>query len=254
VERSRIAFGDDTVELEIGGRKVTVPTRPADGDPPARLFQLGAGPTWDDTSPMSDEDVVAVVRGLIEVAGKTGEGAVVLGVPPAAAKSFPDDPRIAVSPVEPLSFSLPGTPTGLALQVDERGDGHVWALGEERVWLGSNGAWWIVHALIDALAEPAETSKLPRFLTLGGSLGGFATQASMEFGSWGIGIVWRKLDSGVVGDLVAVQEMNYERVEAWLGTLRLVLGSLEARRAHRQRLRPAHIAEKWARALERWSD
>jgi hypothetical protein len=254
VKRTKIAVGDERLALEIGGRTVTIVTRRADGDQLARLFEFSASPTWDDSSPMSDVDVVAVVRGLIEEADKNGEQAEVLGVPPAAALSFPDDYRISVSPVEPLSFTLPGAPTGLVFRMDERGDGHLWALGDERVWLGSDGAWWIVHALIDALADPTTTSKWPRFLALGSSLGGYATQASLEFGEWGIGIVWRKLESGVVGDVVAAQELFYERVEGWLSMLRPVLKSLEGRRVHRQRLLPARTAERWARALERWSN
>jgi hypothetical protein len=254
VKRTRIAAGDETLELVIDGRKVTIVTRPADGAESARLFELGTSPTWDDSSPMSDEDIAALVRGLFDEAGRKGEQAEVLGVPPAAARAFPDDSRISVSPVEPLSFSLPGAPTGLAFRMDERGDGHLWAISEERTWLGSEGAWWILHALIDALADPAAASKWPRFLTLGSSLGGFATQASMEFGDWGIGIVWRKLESGVVGDVVAAQELSSERVAGWLRMLRPAVKSLEERRVHRQRLRPARTAEKWARALERWSD
>jgi len=253
VKRTKIAVRGETLGLEIGGRTVTIATRWADGDQLAWLFDFGASPRWDDSSPMSDVDVVAVVQGLIEEAGKNGEQAEVLGVPPAAALSFPDDPRISVSRVEPLSFSLPGAPAGLAFRMDERGDGHLWALGEGRVWLGSDGAWWIVHAMVDALADPATASKLPRLLTLGSSLGGYATQASLEFDEGGIRIVWRKLESGVVGDVVAAQELFYERVEGWLRMLRPVLKSVEGQRAHRQRLLPALTAERWAHALERRS-
>ena len=203
---------------------------------------------------MSDEEIAIVVRGLIEGSGLNGEQAGVLGVPPAAALSFPDDPRVYVAPVEPVSFSLPGSPTGLILQMDERGDGHLWALGAERIPLGSEGMWWIVNALLDALADPVTASKWQRFLTLGGSLGGPATQASLECGDWGIGIVWRKLVSGVVGEVVAVQELTYERVDGWIRLLRPVHDDLSRRRVPRQRLRPARTAERWARALERWSN
>src|ERR1035437_950376 len=181
-----MAVGDETLEFDVDGRTVRVVTRPADGDELARLFELGDSPTWNDSSPMTDEDVAAVVRGLIEEAGKNGEQAGVLGVSPAAAMSFPDDPRIYVSPVEPVSFSLPGSPTGLVLRMDEKGDGHLWALGDDRIALGSDGMWWIVNALIDALVEPAVASKWPRFLTLGSSLGGPAIQASIETGDWGV--------------------------------------------------------------------
>jgi hypothetical protein len=248
-----MAVGDETLEFEVAGKTVKVVTRPADGDQLERLFDFGASPTWDDKSPMSDEEVAAVVRGLIDKAGENGEQAGVLGVPPMVAMSFPNDPRIAVSPIEPVSFSLPGSPTGLILQMDERGDGHLWALGDERVPLGSDGMWWIVSTLIDALTAPVAASLWPRILTLGSTLGGPATQATLETTDFGIGIVWRALDNGVVGDIVAVQELSYERVDGWLRLLRPVRDELARRRAHRQRLSPARTAEKWARAMERWS-
>jgi hypothetical protein len=79
-------------------------------------------------------------------------------------------------------------------------------------------------------------------------------QASLETGEWGIGIVWRTLRSGVVGDVVAVQELTYERLDGWLRLLRPVRDDLARRRVHRQRLRPARVAEKWAHALERWTN
>jgi hypothetical protein len=254
LERTKIAVGDETLEFEVKGKTVKVVTRPADGDQLARLFELAATPSWDDSSPMSDQDVTTLVRRMIDSARKNGEQAGVLGVPPTAAMSFPNDPRIYVAPVEPVQFSLPGSPTGLVLQMDERGDGHLWALGDERIPLGSEGMWWIVNALIDALVDPVAASKWPRILTLGGALGGPAIQASLETGEWGIGIVWRKLDGGVVSDVVAVQELSYERVEGWLRLLQPVRDELARRRVHRQRLRPARTAEKWARALERWSN
>lgn len=252
--RTKMAVGDETLEFQVDGRTVKVVTRPADGGQLARLFEFGASPKWTDSSPMSDEDVASVVRRLIASAGKKGELAGVLGVPPAAAMSFPDDARIYVSPIEPVSFSLPGSPTGLVLQMDERGDGHLWALGDQRVPLGSDGMWWIVNALIDALVDPATASKWPRILTLGSTLGGIATQASLELGDWGIGIVWRKLDNGVVGDVMAVQELSYERVDGWLRLLRPVRDELARNRAHRQRLSPARTAEKWACVMERWAN
>ena len=252
---TRLGVADETFEMAVDGRAVRVLTRPADGDRLARLFELSPRPTWKDASPMSDEDVAVVVRGLIKRAGKTGQQIEVVGVPPsAAANSFPDHANIYVSPVEPLSFSLPGWPNGLALQMDERGDGHLWAVGKERVDLGSEGLWWVVKSLIDALVDPAAASTWPRFLTLGSYLGGPATQASLEFGDWGIGILWRKLDNGVVGGIMAAQELSYERVDGWLSLLRPVLQDLEQRRVHRQRLRPARTAEKWARVMERWTN
>ena len=252
MERTKLAVGDEALALDVDGRTVTVVSRPADGDHLAQLFEIGRSPTWDDASPMSDQDVVSLVRGLFEEAGRQGKPAGVLGVPPAAALCFPDDPRIYVSPIEPVSFSLPGSPSGLVFHMDEQGDGHLWALGNDRVLLGSDGMWWIVNALIEALVDPATASAGPRFLTLGTTLGGPATQASLEYGDWGVGIVWRKLRSGVVGEVVAVQELSYERVEGWLRLLRPVRLDVERRRAHRQRLRPARTAEMWARALERW--
>jgi hypothetical protein len=91
-------------------------------------------------------------------------------------------------------------------------------------------------------------------LTLGSTLGGIATQASLELGDWGIGIVWRKLDNGVVGDVMAVQELSYERVDGWLRLLRPVRDELARNRAHRQRLSPARTAEKWACVMERWAN
>lgn len=252
--RTKMAVGDETLEFQVDGRTVKVVTRPADGGQLARLFEFGASPKWTDSSPMSDEDVASVVRRLIARAGKNGELAGVLGVPPAAAMSFPDDARIYVSPIEPVSFSLPGSPTGLVLQMDERGDGHLWALGDQRVPLGSDGMWWIVNALIDALVDPATASKWPRILTLGSTLGGIATQAALEIGDRGIGIVWRRLDNGVVGDVMAVQELSYERVDGWLRLLRPVRDELARNRAHRQRLSPARTAEKWACVMERWAN
>ncbi len=253
METTKLAVGDEKFAFEFDGRKVTVVTRSADGGQLARLFELEASPKWDDSSPLSDDEVTALVRGLMAEADRTGEPVGVLGVPPAAALAFPDDPRVYVSPVEPLSFSLPGSPTGLSLQMDARGDGHLWAVGEERARLGSDGMWWILNALVEALVEPTIVAKWPRFLTLGTTLGGPATQASLECGDWGLGIVWRDLRSGVVGDVIAVQELSYDRVEGWLTLLRPVLEELGERRVHRQRLRPARTAEKWARVLERWS-
>ncbi|MFI5259043.1 MAG: hypothetical protein ACHQ01_05470 [Candidatus Limnocylindrales bacterium] len=253
MERSKLAAGDETLELEVDGRTVKVVTRPADGDKLARLFELGAGPKWDDSTPMSVQEVADLIHGLIERAGKKGEQAQVLGVPPAAAEAFPGDPRIYVSPVEALTFSLPGSPTGLVLHMDERGDGHLWALGEDRIQLGSDGMWWILNALIGALEDPPAASARPRFLTLGTTLGGPATQASLWVRDAGVAIAWHRLRSGVVGDLVAVQELKLDRVDGWLRLLRPVRDDLERRRVHRQRLRPARTADRWARALERWS-
>lgn len=253
MERAKLAVGDETLELQVDGRRVTVVTRPADNDRIARLFDLGGDLKWDDSTPMTGQEVASLVRRLMERAGRVGEQAEVVGVPPAAAEAFPGDPRIFVSPVEPLTFSLPGAPTGLVVHMDDRGDGHVWALGEDRINLGSEGMWWILNALIEALADPATASTWPRFLTLATSLGGPATQASLEQRGESVEIVWRKLRSGVVGDAVAAHSLGPDRLAAWLKLLRPIREDLERRRVHRQRLRPARTAEKWARALERWS-
>jgi len=254
MDRMKVSAGEETLEFAVNGKTVRVVTRPADGDQMARLFELGESPTWDDSSPLSDEDVAVVVRGLIDAAGKKGQRAEVVGVPPTAAVGFPDDARISVFPIDPVSFSLPGSPFGLVLQMDERGNGNLWALGESRVLLGADGMWWIVTRLIEALEDPATTSQWPRFLTVGTTLGGPATQASLECGDWGVDIVWRGLDNGLVGDVLAVQEFAYDRVNGWLAILRPVRDDLERRRAHRQRLKPARTAERWVRAMERWAN
>jgi hypothetical protein len=253
VERRTVSAGEDTLEVRIDGRTVKVISRPADGDA-GRLFELGPSPTWDDSSPLTDEDVATLVRGLISRAAKKGLSAEIIGVSPRAAATFPEDARISVIPVEPLSFSLAGAPAGLILQMDERGDGRLYALGDQRVELGGDGMWWIVTQLIDALVSPEVVSKWPRFLTLGGTLGGRATQASMEVRGMDLRIVWRVLESGVVGEVVAVHDLSHERAAGWLSLLRPVRDDLERQRAHRQRMRPAKTAERWANALERWSN
>lgn len=245
--------GDEILEFTVEGKTVMVVTRPADDDQLTRLFELGESPTWDDSSPLSDEDVASVVRGLIERAGEKGQQAEIVGVSASAALAFPDDARISVFPMMPVSFSLPGSPFGLALQMDERGDGNLSAVGESRIALGAEGMWWIVTRLIEALEDPGTTSKWPRFLTLGTTVGGQATQASLEYGQWGVGVVWRRLDNGLVGDVLAVHELSYDRVNGWLAILRPVREDLERSRAPRRRLKPARTAEKWARAMERWA-
>jgi hypothetical protein len=254
VALTKIAAGDEIIEYKVDGRTVKIVTRPADGDGLSRLFMIDSSATWNDESPLTDNDVAAVVRGLLSKAGRRGEPLEVVGVSPTAAREFPGDARISVSPVEPFSFSLPGSPTGLVVEMDEGGNGHLWALGEERIQLGSDGMWWILTRLMDALADPETASEWPRFLTLGEILGGPATQASLETGEKGVEIVWRKLQSGVVGEVVAVQELSFQRLGGWLSMLRPVRDDLEERRVHRQRLPAARTAEKWARVLERWSE
>jgi hypothetical protein len=253
VDRTQLAVGEETFDFEVDGRTIRIATRSSDADGLARLFDLGGRPSWSDSSPLTDAEVARVVRRLIDTARDRDEAIEVVGVAPGAANAFPEDRRVFVSTVEPMSFSLPAAPYGLAFELDEHGNGRLWAVGLQRVELGSDGMWWIVTQLIDALENPVRAAGYHRFLTLATTLGGPATQASLEYGDWGVGVVWRKLESGVVGDLVAVNELTYERLEGWLSILRPVKAEVEKRRAHRQRLRPAKTAERWARALERWS-
>ena len=161
--------------------------------------------------------------------------------------------RISAVPVDPVSFSLPGTPDGLVLSMDERGDGHVYAVGDDRIPLGSDGMWWIVTCLIEALEDPQTVSTWPRFLTLGGALGGPAAQASLQYGDRGVSIVWRRLSSGVVEELLSWHELSHSRAQGWLNMLRPMLQELEQRGVHHHRLLPARTAEKWARVMERAS-
>jgi len=135
---------------------------PADDDRQSRLFELDLSPAAASGLPLSDDDVASVVRGLISGATERGQRLEVIGVSPGAALAFPDDPRISVRPVQRVSFSLPSSPAGLILRMDEEGDGHVWALTNERVPLGSEGMWWIVTLLIDALELPDVVSRWPR--------------------------------------------------------------------------------------------
>ncbi len=225
MERVALASGEETFELDVDGRTIRIMTRSAD-DELARLFDLRGTQAWSDASPLTDEDMANVVRRLFESAGEKHEQIEVVGVAPAAADSFPDDPRISIRTIEPMSFSLPGSPNGLAIAMDDHGDGYLWALGTVRVPLGGEGMWWIANQLIDALEDPPRASRWPRILVLGTTLGGPAVQASMETGDWGVGIVWRILDSGVVGDVVAVNELTYERVDGWLAILRPIRDQL----------------------------
>jgi hypothetical protein len=252
VERTKTA-GNDYIDLQVDGRTAKIASRPAEGNHGRRLFELGPRPTWADKKPMTDADVAMVVRRLISDVTGEGQSLEIIGVSPGAALSFPNDPRISVVPVEPFTFSLPGTPSGLTLSMDERGDGHLSALGEERVELGADGMWWIMTRLIEALEEPELVACWPRFLTLGGTLGGLATQATMELAGGEIRIIWRRLESGLVGDTVAVQELSRDRANGWLKALVPVRDQLERQRVHHQRLRAAKMAEKWAHTLERWN-
>ena len=153
--------------------------------------------------------------------------------------------------VDPVTIALPGTPDGVVLDMDERGNGHLYATGDRPVSLGADGMWWIVTRLIEALEDPQTVATWPRFLTLGGNLGGAASQARLQYDDRGLCLVWRRLSSGVVDDLLAWQEISHERAESWLGILRPVLATLEQQGVHRHRLLPAKTAEKWARVLER---
>lgn len=247
--------GEDLLEVNIDGKTVRVVSRPADDDRQGRLFELDLNPKETSDSPLSDDDVATVVRGLIDGATERGQKPEVVGVSPGAALAFPDDPRISIRPVQPVSFSLPSSPAGLILQMDERGDGHLWALSTGRVALGSEGMWWIVTRIIDALESPEVAAEWPRFLTVGEVLGGTATQASLEIDDFGdLRLIWRRLDSGVVGEVVALHELSRQRATGWLSILLPVRDQLERQRVHRQRMRAAKTAEKWARALERWSN
>jgi hypothetical protein len=249
------AAGEDLLEVNVGGKVVRVVSRPADDDRQSRLFELDLSPAEVSGRPLSDEDVASVVRGLIDGATLRGQKSEVVGVSPGAARAFPDDPRISICPVPPVSFSLPSSPDGLILKMDEQGDGHVWALSDEHVQLGSEGMWWIVTLLIDALEMPDVVSRWPRFMTLGDAVGGSATQARMEIEDSGeLHLVWRRLDGGVVGDVVALHELPRESAAGWLSILVPVLDQLERQRVHRQRLSVAKTAEKWARDLERRSN
>jgi len=246
--------GEDLLEVNVDGKTVRVVSRPADGDRLGRLFELDLSLEQPKESPLSDADVAVVVRGLIDGATERGQKPEVIGVSPGAALSFPDDPRVSVLPVEPVSFSLPASPAGLILHMDERGDGHLWVLSNGRISLGSDGMWWIVTRLIDALESPEIMWAWSRFLTVGSSLGGEASQASIEIGDWGeLRLVWRQLDNGVVGEILGVHELSRERAAGWLSILIPVRDKLERDRVHHQRLRAARMAEKWARAMERWS-
>ena len=94
----------------------------------------------------------------------------------------------------------------------------------------------------------------PRFLTVAGSLGGPATQASLQYSETGVCVVWRRLESGDVGDVLAWQELSHERAQGWLSMLRPMLARPGAAAGvHRHRLLPARTAERWANALERWN-
>ena len=166
------------------------------------------------------------------------------------ARFFEPAPNTAI-PVEPVAFSLPGTPDGLVIQMNERGDGYMYAVGEARVSLGSDGMWWIVTRLVEALEDPQTVSTQPRFLTLSGFLGGPATQASLQYSETGVCVVWRRLESGVVGDVLAWQELTHERAQGWLSMLRPILCELELRQVHQLRLLPANTAQRWANVLER---
>lgn len=246
------AAGEDLIEVNVDGKVVRVVSRPADDDRDSLLFELDLSPAAGSSRPLSDDDVAAVVRGLIDGATENGHSPKVVGVSPGAALAFPNDPRISVRPVQPLSFSLPSSPNGLILRMDEEGDGHLWALADQRIPLGSEGMWWIVTLLIDALELPDVVSRWPRFMTLGEAPDGSATQARMEIGESGdLRLVWRRLDNGVVGEVVALHELSHDSAAGWLKILVPVLDQIERQRVHRQRLRVAKTAEKQARDLER---
>jgi hypothetical protein len=216
---------DSTLEYAVDGGTVKVMSRPPQDERLAKLLELEPRRAWPVVSPQPDDEVSVV--------------------------AFPDDPLNSVVTVDPVSFSLPGTPDGLVLQMDELGDGHLFAVGEDRLSLGSDGTWWVVTRLIEALEDPQTVATWPRFLTLGGHLGGLAAQASLQYNDRQVCIVWRRLESGVVGDLLSWHELSHERAQGWLNMLRPILMDLEQQRVHRHRLLPARAAERWARVLER---
>jgi hypothetical protein len=252
VERMGPGAGGEALEVDVDGQTVKVMTRRPGGDE-GRLFEPGSSSTWEGASRPTNEDLIQVVRELTGASGQDEPPVAIVGAAPGAVELADEAPAPTV-PVEPVSFSLPGSPTGLALHMDERGDGRLEAIdgGGGRIELGSDGMWWIVSRLIEALEDPEAVAEWPRFLTLGTRLGGPAIQASLDTDGQGLRIVWRGLRSGMVGDVVAVQELTSERAGGWLTLLRPVRENLERDRAHRQRMRPARTAERWARALERW--
>jgi hypothetical protein len=194
-----------------------------------------------------------VVRAPIAPGSRKRRSLRVVRSRPAATPRTPVETEGRLVAVEPLAFSLPGAPDGLVVQMDERGDGHLYSVGEDRVRLGSDGMWWIVTALIEALEDPQTISSRPRFLTVSGFLGGPAVQASLQYNDAGVCVVWRRLESGVIGEVVSWQELSHERAQGWLNMLRPILLDLERREVHHSRLLPARTAERWAIAIERWS-
>ena len=251
--RVKALAAEDLREFTVDSGTIKVMSRLADNDQLARLFALDPDVTRRDISPLTDGEVEVVARGPIAKASRKGRTLRALTIVPGTAKAPPRDPRISLLQVGPLSFSLPGTPDGLAFQMDERGNGQIHALSDDRMRLGSNGMWWIVTQLIEALEDPQTVSCWPRFLTVAGVLGGPAAKASLQYSDTGICLAWRRLQSGMVGDVLAWQELSHERAQGWLSMLRPVLAELEQREVHRQQLLPARTAERWAHAVERWT-
>jgi hypothetical protein len=250
--RTKAPPAEDMVEFAVDGNTVKVMSRPAADDRLSRLFEPAANSAWSKGSSATDDDLTDVVRGPL-AAPKTRRRLHVVAAAPAPARETAGAAIGAALPVEAVACSLPGTPDGLVLQMDERGNGHLYAIGDDRVRLGSDGMWWIVSRLIEALEDPQTVSMWPRFLTVSGTLGGPAVQASLQYSETCVCLVWRRLQSGVVGELVAWQELSHDRAQGWLNMLRPMLLDLERRRVHRQRLLPARTAARWAHALERWS-
>jgi hypothetical protein len=161
---------------------------------------------------------------------------------------FPPDAGVAVTP---FTISLPAAPDGLVMQMDEHGDGHLYLIGEDRMSLGSDGMWWIVTRIVEALEDPQTISEWPRFLTLGGTVGGPAVQASLQYCDDGVCLVWRRLQSGLTSDLLGWQEFTADRAQVWLKLLKPLAASLESQNVHQNRLIAARTAERWAYVLER---
>jgi hypothetical protein len=249
--RKQALAAEDMREFAVDGRTIKVMTRLADNDQLARLLALE--PSAVTASPAQTGEYVAdLMRGRIETPTRKRRGLRLVTATPRTAPALPEALPLSL-PIEPLAFSLPGTPDGLVLQMNDRGVGHVFAVGEARLSLGADGMWWIVTRLIEALVDPQTVAMWPRFLTVAGSLSGPATQASLQYGESGVCVVWRRLESGNVGQVLAWQELSHERAQGWLNMLRPILADLERRQAFRERLLPARAAERWANALERWN-
>ena len=246
--------GEDAVEFEVDGRTVRVITRPP-GDEGGRLFELGPSPTWN--------DAIAAHRrgrgqrscgGLMRTSARDERPVAIVGVTPGAADRV-SRRRAHLRHAARSSLLLPAR--------DRRPAWHcTWTSaataawrpsGEQRLDLGSDGMWWIVTRLIEALEEPESVAEWPRFLILGTRLGGPGHAGLARSRRLGRAHRLAAPQSGIVGDVIAVQELSV-RAGGRLADAAAApcATTLESHRAHRQRMRPARTAERWARVLERW--